>query len=192
MNYTEEQLTFLRKNSSLPRSLLAARFNKRFATNKSHVAILSTCKRKQFLTGRTGYFKKSQKPWNTGTKGVCKKNSGCFRKGDRPKKWRPVGSERINTGDGCLLIKVAEPNVWKYKHIIIWESKHGNVIKGHLIRFKDHNPLNCTLDNLEEVSRAVHFYLNRNGYTELSGEFKPAMKIIAMIKTKISRLQRQA
>lgn len=29
-----------------------------------------------------GWFKKGMRPWNTGTKGICKANSGSFKKGE--------------------------------------------------------------------------------------------------------------
>ena len=190
MVYTQGQLDYLQKNRRLPRSLLVTRFNKRFGTNKNIIAINSVCKRKGWLTGRNSFFTKGHKPWNIGTKGVCKRNSGCFRRGQRPKNWKPVGSERINTGDGCILIKVAEPNVWRYKHVVVWESEHGKVEKGQLIRFIDGNQLNCSLDNLEQVSRPMHLYLNRNGYGEMPGRLKPSMKAVAEIVVKVAALRR--
>ena len=185
MNYTKEQFSFLRRYRTLPRYLLTIRYNARFGTNKTIIGIISVCKRKGWPTGRDGRFEKGSLPWNTGTKGVCKRNSGCFRKGDRPKNWKPVGSERINTGDGCILIKVAEPNKWRYKHVVVWEAIHGKAMKGQVVRFKDSDPLNCDPDNLEAVSRQVHLYLNRNDYTGTPERYKPTMLVIAKIEVKI-------
>lgn len=188
--YTKEQLDYLLENKILLRSQLTIKFNERFGTNKNIIAINSVCRRMGWFTGRLGYYPKGHKPWNTGTKGICKRNSGCFRKGQRPKNWKPVGSERIDTGDGCILVKVAEPNVWRYKHVVVWESSNGKVFKGQVIRFKDGNQLNCSPDNLEQVSRQVHLYLNRNGYTEMPVEVKPSMMVVAKIKMKMVALQK--
>ena len=76
-----------------------------------------------------------------------------FKKGDIPRNHREVGSERVNV-DGYIEIKVAEPNVWKQKHRVIWEAAHGPIPKGHNIQFKDGNHLNVALDNLYCISRA--------------------------------------
>ena len=43
----------------------------------------------------------------------------------------------VMTTDGYLKIKIAEPNVWRFKHIIEWEKYHGEVPEGMLISFKD-------------------------------------------------------
>ena len=189
--YTQKQLDYLCKNRALPRSLLTTKFNDTFKTNKTRVSICTLCKKNVWLTGRTGSFKKNHSPWNKGTIGICKANSGSFQKENLPKNWRPVGSERGPTQKDYIYVKVKEKNIWKMKHIIIWEQKHGKVKKGHVIRFKDNNRLNCSLDNLEEVNRQVHYYLNNNDYMNLPAKLKPTMKAIAMIITKIGKTQRQ-
>ena len=188
--YTQKQLDYLKANRTLPRSLLTIKFNKRFETNKSVCTINALCKRMGWFTGRTGCFEKGQKPWNTGTKGICKPNGGCFKKGDIPKNWKPVGSERIGV-DGYILIKVAEPNVWQFKHLIVWTAAHGKIKKGQVVRFIDNNKLNCNLDNLEEVSRVINLYLNRNKYAEIPKELKPSFKAMAEVRVKIFKRQRE-
>lgn len=48
-----------------------------------------------------GQFKKGFTPWNKGTKGVCKANSGCFKKGDKTRLGCPNTEEtRIKIGNG--------------------------------------------------------------------------------------------
>lgn len=188
--YTQEMLNYLSANRALPHSLLTVKFNKKFETNKSIIAIHSICKRMGWFTGRTGCFEKDHKPWNTGTKGICKKNKGCFPKGNKPKNWKPIGSERIDV-NGYILVKTAEPNVWQFKHLIVWTAAHGKPEKGHVIQFKDNNRLNCALDNLEEVSRAVSLYLNRNNYAKTPMEFKPSLRAVAEIVVKISERRRR-
>lgn len=37
-----------------------------------------------------------------------------------------VGDEVINDF-GYVKVKVAEPNVWKFKHRIVWELAHGEI-----------------------------------------------------------------
>ena len=189
MHYTDAMVRFLSKNRTLPLAERTVRFNKEFGTEKTPQAIDRACARKGWFTGRTGYFKKGEKPWNAGTKGVCKKNKGSFSKGIRPWNWRPIGSERVDNHDGYVLVKVAEPKVWRQKHVVVWESVYGKVKKGHIVRFRDNNKLNCAIENLEEVTRGVHLYLNKIGYHQLPDELKPVMKAIAEVDVKIFEIQ---
>ncbi len=75
-----------------------------------------------------------------------------FKKGERPKNWRPVGSESINA-DGQVVVKVAEPSVWRLKHQVIWEAENGPLPKGSKLTFADGNQRNVALDNLVAVHR---------------------------------------
>lgn len=38
---------------------------------------------------------------------------------------KPVGTER-KRADGYIWVKIAEPNTWKEKHVLLYESVHGN------------------------------------------------------------------
>ncbi len=188
--YTQEQLDFIYKNRGLPRSVLGKLFNEKFRSNRTSTAIKGLCNRFGWLTGRTGWFQKGHKTWNAGTKGLVKKNKGSFQKGQRPGNWRPVGTERVNV-EGYIEVKVAEPNRWRSKHVVVWESKHGKIEKGYVVRFKDNNPLNCNIDNLEKVSRKVHLRLNQCNYVELPAELKPAMKGVVEVEVKIFEEKRR-
>lgn len=187
--YTKIQLKFIYKNKTLPHAALAAAFNKKFRTKKNRDAIHSLCTRKGWLTGRTGRFEKGHIPWTAGTKGlgICKANKGSFEKGNRPANSLPVGSKIIDSY-GYIKVKVAEPNIWKFKHLIIWENAHGKITPGYIIRFKDGNKLNCRLSNLIEINRQVHCYLNKNGYNETPEKFKPTFIAIAKVKIKVAAL----
>lgn len=193
MRYTEEQLDFLRENRTLPRLELMREFNARFGTNATLSMIVGLLKRKRWLCSRITRFVKGHIPWCAGKKGlgICKPNKGSFRKGHRPCNWRPVGSERVNK-DGYIEIKVREPRTWRSKHVVVWESAHGQTKKGDVIRFKDNNKLNCRLDNLEMVSRQVNFHLNRNGYTNTPEVLKPAMMSVARLEVKVFELKRKS
>lgn len=189
--YTQEQLDFVSGNRTLPHADLTAAFNKRFGTSKSRDAIHSLCARKEWKTGRTGRFEKGHKPWNIGTKDVCRANSGSFRRGNIPLNHKPVGSERICAKDGYILVKVAEPNVYKHKHRVLWESVYGKIPDGMLLRFRDGNRLNCDMDNLHLVTRQVHCYLNKNGYSSVPADLRPTMLAVAEIQCKVSALTRK-
>ena len=181
--YTKKELDFLYRNRTLTRHELTAAFNKKFNTSKTVSQIKPLCTRKGYLTGRTGCFKKGHTSWNTDTKGLTSANITSVKKGKRPKNWLPVGSEIISSY-GDIKVKVGEPNKWKFKHKIIWETAHGKIERYVPVIFKDGAQLNCELENLEMVSRQVLLYLNRNGYKELPGELQPTILAIATLECK--------
>lgn len=139
-------------------------------------------------TGRTGRFQKGQEPPNKGKKGVCA--AGCekswFKKGHIPANYRPVGSERVNA-DGYIEVKVADPNKWKLKHRVVWESANGKIPKGYIIIFRDNDKTNTDIDNLLLIKRGTHAVLNHTGLCEYSGEFKETAICIAELKAATSR-----
>jgi hypothetical protein len=61
-----------------------------------------------------------------------------------------IGTEK--TQKGYLKIKVST-NVWREKHILVWEAANGQIPKGHVVLFADRNKSNMNLDNLLLVSR---------------------------------------
>ncbi len=184
--YTKIQLKFIYKNRTLPHARLAVVFNRRFGTKKSRDQLHSLCTRKKWHTGRTGCFEKGHVSWNKDTKGLTSANVTSFKKGNTPKNWLPVGSEIIDSG-GYIMVKIAKPNIWEFKHLIIWEAAHGKSL-GKPVIFKDGNRLNCELENLEMISRQILLYLNRNRYSELTEELKPSMLAVAKVEYKVFAL----
>jgi hypothetical protein len=55
------------------------------------------------------------------------------------------------------------PARWVPYHRYLWEREYGKIPKGHNIRFRDGNPLNCAIDNLYLISRADQMR-NENSY----------------------------
>ena len=102
-------------------------------------------------------FKKGSVPPNKGKKmspEVYEKvKETMFKKGHSPVNHREVGSERINV-DGYIETKVAEPNVWRLKHRIIWEQHNGVIPAGYNVQFKNHNTQDCRIENLYIISKA--------------------------------------
>ena len=70
-----------------------------------------------------------------------------FRKGNRPWNTKPVGAERL-TGSGFIQIKVAQPDHWKLKHLLVWEKVHGPLPENCAIEFIDGDRQNFRLENL--------------------------------------------
>ena len=47
----------------------------------------------------------------------------------------PIGAERF--WDGYWYVKIKHPNVWRCKHILLWENANGKIPKGHRLIFLD-------------------------------------------------------
>lgn len=110
----------------------------------------------------TTEWKKGHIPINKGTKGMFQNAGGAtrFKKGNVPHNYRPVGSE-VKTSDGYWKVKIADPNVWEMKHILVWEQEHGPVPKGMMVTFLDGDQDHCTLDNLALISREANVRRNQ-------------------------------
>lgn len=143
-------------------------------------------------TGQTGYFKKGQKPFNKGKKGVCA--AGCektwFKKGQIPHNHRPVGSERMDKG-GYIKVKTGEPNEWRMKHRVVWESAHGAIPKGYMILFRDNDRTNTDLGNLVLVKRSTNAILNNTKLCNYNGELKETAIGIAELMAASSKARKR-
>lgn len=143
-------------------------------------------------TGRTGRFQKGQEPANKGKKGVCA--VGCekswFQKGNIPANYRKVGSERVNV-DGYIEVKVEDPNRWRLKHRVVWESVYGNIPKNGIILFKDNDKTNTDIGNLLLIKRCTHAVLNHSGLCKFRGEFKETAVKIAELKVTSAKAKKR-
>lgn len=86
-------------------------------------------------------------------------------------------------------VKVAEPNVWKFKHRWVWEQAHGPIPDDHVIIFLDGDKQNCSLDNLKMISRSELGGISKLPRT--SKEITLTNLTIAKIRMKISELERR-
>ncbi len=191
--YEPLQLLFLqRAYRNLTARELTRAFNDLFNEDKTEKQIKSTLTNHGFGSGRiTGRFEKGHKAWNKGTKGLMKPNSGNFKKGSVPPNRRPLGSERICSKDGYILVKVAVANPYtgsmtryRAKHVHIWEQAHGPVPAGMIILFIDGEKLHCELKNLMLISRTELLILNQNKYGDAPAELKPSILALARLKAK--------
>ena len=97
-------------------------------------------------------------------------NDGTRRPGDRPTAL-PVGTVTIRTrwkrnGDKRAWVKVAEPNVWRPRAVVVWEAAHGPVPNGMVVHHKNRNTLDDSLTNLELESRSAHLVEHRPEFEE--------------------------
>lgn len=198
IKYSDEELTYIKSNCTLPRAELTKLFNEKFNRKLKVSNIDSLCKRKGWKTGRDGRFIKGSIPANKG-KAQCdymsedainRTKASRFKKGNTPHNHKPVGSERVNI-EGYIEIKTEEPNIWELKHRVIWKAKHGEIEKGYNLVFKDHNKQNCTIENLLLVSDAENLFMNRSGLNNAKGAFKEIAKNIAYMNVEMYERLRQ-
>lgn len=112
-----------------------------------------------------------------------------FKKGRSPHNHREVGSERINV-DGYIEIKVAEPNRWRCKHRVIWEQHNGEIPAGFNVQFKNHNPLDCRIENLYLISKADQMAKENSFYAKYPKDLQEIIRLKGVVNRAIHKAQR--
>lgn len=171
--WTQRQLSYLRRHyADTTMEELKRRTGHATKSIWRRAADMGLHKSKEFLSemGRrtaqhpnsiAARFKKGQTPPNKGKRAwqfrSPEASARCattqFKPGHLPHNAKPVGYERIND-DGYVMMKVSIDCKMVLKHRYIWQQAHGEIPAGYNIMFRDGNHLNCSLDNLELVSRA--------------------------------------
>lgn len=111
-----------------------------------------------------------------------------FKKGHRPHNTKPVGYESKNS-DGYWVVKVAEPNVFKMKHRVLWEQHNGPIPEGTFITFIDGNPDNVTIENLTAVTKSEHFHKRCCLHTILPPELRKLVLLKGALKRQINKIE---
>lgn len=155
----------------------------------------SLCKRRGWLTGRTGIFEKGQVPPNKGKKMPYHPNSAAtrFQKGQVSHTYKGPGHERICNKDGYTILIVAETNPWTgaktrpvHKHRYLWEQANGSLPAGHALKCIDGNKLNCAPSNWVAIPRSILPRLNgrwtKLKYDDAPEELKPTLLAIARLE----------
>ncbi|CAM3776881.1 HNH endonuclease [Litorimonas haliclonae] len=201
INYSEEELAFLRSHAKTPRRRLAELFNDAFGRNVSLENIKAKCTRMGLKTGRTGCYSKGHVSHNKGRKGWCAPGSekGWFKKGTQPPNQRPIGSERVCPKDGYILIKIDETNphtghrghfVLKHRHL--WEQQNGPVPEGYFLKCLDGNKLNTCPTNWECMPNGMKTRLVAGNagreYDNAPVELKPTILATAKVEQRLYEL----
>lgn len=185
--YTKEHIDYLKEITSNHTSKEIVRlFNNKFSLNKSKRQVdEARWKRGINLSkeNKPTAFQKGVSNINKGKKGLQSSNSGSFKSGINNKRYRSIGSEGLDTG--YITIKIADPDVWQRKHIILWEGVNGPIPINHRVIFADGNKRNFKLDNLLLVSIGQLNRLSLNGLktndTELTKSMLNVVKIYEAI-----------
>ena len=117
----------------------------------------------QFKKGHISWNKnKPRSEWNLDLEAMQRINKNLYEKGHIPYTSLPLGTERWK--QGFIYVKVEEPNLWKRKHVILWEKENGPVPPHHCVIFLDGDRTNFSLDNIACVSRREALKLNEKGW----------------------------
>lgn len=166
-SYTKEEIDYIKRNYAKRGPLeIAHRLGALGYPQRSRKAI--TLKGRQFglkYEGpKKGLFKKGQSPANKGKKMPAhvyeKAKATMFKKGQKPHNTVEVGTVVTRKNFDYQFKKVDEDQ-WELLHRSIWEKANGPIPEGCLIVFIDGNSLNCSLDNLECITREEHAIRNR-------------------------------
>lgn len=78
---------------------------------------------------------------------------------------------------------------WVELHRYVWKKKHGRIPKGMCVAFKDRDTMNCTIENLELITRKEN--MERNTIHRYPAEMKDAIRTLGRLKSKITQYEKQ-
>lgn len=201
ITYYPDELAWIEANATMPRKEMHQMFIARFSRPEiSLINLNSLCKRKGWMTGRTGRIEPGTTPLNKGKKMPDHVREKClktaFRKGNLPHNAKGHGHERIDSKDGYVVMIVDEVNPWSgaatrpvHKHRYLWEKVHGPIPKGHTLKCLNGDKTNCDPSNWIAVPRGVLTRLNsrwaRMKLHEAPDELKPTVLATARVKQAI-------
>lgn len=192
---TPEQDKFIRDTYvNIGVAELTELFNQQFGTEKTVAQIRAFVKNHGIKSGLNGQFQPGNDSWNKGMTGWCAGGRSIetqFKKGQETHNHRPVGSTRICSKDGYVMIKTAEPRTWRFLHVVVYEQAHGPIPEGHRIWFKDNDRTNCSLDNLMLITRAQGAVINKNKLGQLPASLKESAVILVDITMKRAQILKE-
>lgn len=192
--FSQEQEKFIRANvEGLSNKELAElindKFNLEIKTNQMKIWKANH----KVKSGLTGRFENGQKSWNKGMKGLnTGGEKGWFVKGQEPINYRPVGSERI-TKDGYITTKIKDDGkrneMWKLKHIVLWEKHNGKLPSKHAIVFLNSDRKDVRIENLGLITRAELARMNKNDLFSTDPEITKTSINLVRLNQKVSGLE---
>lgn len=203
ISWSAEELAWVKQNSQRPRAEAHADFVRLFGRLDVKLSNFhSLCKRRGWMTGRSGQFSKGAAPHNKGKpclpgKGGRHPNARKtqFRKGERrgvaARLYKPIGTERISK-DGYLERKIHDglplQSRWRAVHLIEWEEANGHLPKGHALKCLDGDKTNTDPANWLCVPRALLPRLNGGAhrqhlaYDQADPELRPTILAVAQVE----------
>ena len=113
------------------------------------------------MSKTNGQFKKGRTPWNKGTKGIMKANTGSFKPGQRAGNKNNTWKGGIQTHKDCkyVYIRVGKRQIRARYN---WEKINGRIPTGMVLYHIDENKYNDNIDNLKLITRAQLLNINTN------------------------------
>lgn len=163
---------------------------------KKSEAFFKSEKSGQLLTGTqkgmSYRFAKGLTPWNKGQKMpaeiVERMKPTMFPKGNLPHNTLQDGAITLRKDNRGVLYKHIRIGLgkWQYLHVKLWIDANGPVPSGHVIAFKDNNPMNTELANLECISKRDNML--RNSIQRYPAELKQAIRTHSRLKRTITSI----
>jgi len=138
--------------------------------------------------GENTRFKKGHITWNKDTKGLTKANNFSYKKGNLPHNTKFDGCITLRSIHGktkdksktaYLFIRLDKGN-WDLLHRHLWRLHYGEIPIDANVQFSDGNQLNCTIENLELVSKSTN--MKRNSIQNLPSDMKEIIQLNRQIK----------
>lgn len=149
--------------------------------------------------GKAYRFKKGHKSWNKDKSpkdympadSYLKITKTQFKKGGLPPNTKHDGAITLRhdkSGQSYYYIRIAKAK-WMLLHQKIYQDAYGAIPKNHIIVFKDRNPLNVVIENLECITREEN--MARNTIHNLHPEIKKTIKVLTKLKKHIRNGKKQ-
>lgn len=193
MKIGKEIVCYIRENAKGKTNLeMTEMVNQKFNSDFSVTQIKSAKSRNKISSGLTGCFEKGHSTWNKGKKGYFAPGTEKtrFQKGHKNANTREVGSERI-TKDGYIEVKVAEPNVWRLKHAVVFERENGKIPKNCSILFLDGDKKNTDISNLKIVLKSELLIMNRQHMLSDDAKINDSVSNLAKLIDKTNKVKKQ-
>lgn len=200
IHYTAEELAFIAARGTSPRRDAHAAFCKKFdRSDVSLSALKGLCKRKGWMTGRTGCFTAETTPHNKGKKMPSHPNSKRtqFKKGGLPHNTKHLGHERISK-DGYVEISVDQPNphtgferTYVLKHRHEWEQTHGPIPSGHFLKCMDSDKTNTDPSNWTLCANSMKPRLSGGRWSQGYDQADPALRPTIIATAKLEQAVRE-
>lgn len=164
--------------------------NEKFDYQFTLSQVIGMIKNNKLNNGLTGRFQRGHNPWNKGTKGLTKASITSFKKGNIPHNYKSIGSERVNIY-GYTEVKTAEPNIWEFKHRLIWEEHYGKIPRGSVILFLDGNKSNLNIDNLILITKEQLLRMNQHSLIKKDADLTKTGINIANLIIKLDEINKK-
>jgi hypothetical protein len=137
-------------------------------------------------------FKKGHVPANKNKKmppEVYEKSKHTFfQKGNRPHNTREGDGAITKRATGYWYIRI-KLGKWRQLHTHTWEQANRPLQKGEMVKFRDGNPDNCSLDNLYLCTRSEN--MKNNTFHKYPTQVKDAMRTLWRLEKMIRKYEKQ-